>query len=67
MTRAPICRISGQEDALPAHRLVEQDNEVVGTSRDEEMSRFDNLVRPATRDRGKCRWMALDGFRSTET
>jgi GDPmannose 4,6-dehydratase len=64
MKRALICGISGQDGSLLARLLLDKGYEVVGTSRDAEMSRFDNLARLGVRDRVKCRSMTLGDFRS---
>lgn len=64
MKRALICGISGQDGSLLARLLLDKGYEVVGTSRDAEMSRFDNLVQLGIRDRVKCRSMTLNDFRS---
>jgi GDPmannose 4,6-dehydratase len=64
MTRALICGISGQDGSLLARLLLDKGYEVVGTSRDAELSRFDNLVRLGIRDRVTCRSMTLNDFRS---
>jgi GDPmannose 4,6-dehydratase len=64
MPRALICGISGQDGSLLARLLLEKGYEVIGTSRDAEMSRFDNLVRLGIRERVACRSMTLNDFRS---
>lgn len=64
MKRAVVCGISGQDGSLLARLLVDKGYEVVGTSRDAEMSRFDNLDRLDIRSRVKCRSMTLNDFRS---
>jgi GDPmannose 4,6-dehydratase len=53
--RALIFGISGQDGSLLAKLLVGKGYEVVGTSRDAEISRFENLVRLGIRDRVKVR------------
>jgi GDPmannose 4,6-dehydratase len=63
MKRALICGISGQDGAYLAHMLLSKGYEVVGTSRDAELSRFDNLVRLGIRDRVYLRSMTLSDFR----
>jgi GDPmannose 4,6-dehydratase len=62
--RALICGISGQDGSLLAKLLVEKGYEVVGTSRDAQISRFENLVRLGIRNRVKVRSMTLNDFRS---
>ena len=64
MKRALVCGISGQDGSLLARLLVDKGYEVVGTSRDAEMSRFDNLARLGVRERVKVRSMTLNDFRS---
>src|SRR5215471_14576624 len=64
MKRALICGISGQDGSLLAKLLLEKNYEVVGTSRDAELSRFDNLTRLGIRDRVKLCSMTLNDFRS---
>jgi GDPmannose 4,6-dehydratase len=62
--RALICGISGQDGAYLAQWLLSQGYEVVGTSRDAEMSRFDNLAFLGIRERVNLRSMTLSDFRS---
>lgn len=62
--RALICGISGQDGAYLAHLLLSKGYEVVGTSRDVEMSRFSNLTLLGIRDRVTLRSMTLSDFRS---
>ena len=64
MKRALVCGISGQDGSLLAKLLADKGYEVVGTSRDAEMSRFDNLARLGVRERVKVRSMTLNDFRS---
>ena len=59
-----ICGISGQDGSLLAKLLVEKGYEVVGTSRDAEMSSFANLHRLGIFDRAQLRSMTLNDFRS---
>jgi GDPmannose 4,6-dehydratase len=62
--RALICGVSGQDGAYLAHLLLSKGYEVVGTSRDAEMSRFDSLAFLGIRDRVNLRSMTLSDFRS---
>lgn len=62
--RALICGISGQDGAYLAHLLLSKGYEVVGTSRDAEMSRFTNLALLGIRERVNLRSMTLSDFRS---
>jgi len=62
--RALICGISGQDGTYLAHLLLSKGYEVFGTSRDAEMSRFDNLALLRIRERVKLRSMTLIDFRS---
>lgn len=62
--RALICGISGQDGAYLAHLLLSKGYEVVGTSRDAEMSRFDNLAVLGIRERVRLQSMTLSDFRS---
>ena len=62
--RALVCGISGQDGSLLAKLLVDKGYDVVGTSRDAEMSRFDNLSQLGVRERVKLRSMTLNDFRS---
>ncbi len=64
MKRALICGISGQDGSLLAKLLVEKQYSVVGTSRDAELSRFENLGRLGVRDKVEVRSMSLSDFRS---
>lgn len=64
MKRALICGVSGQDGAYLAQLLLEQGYTVYGTSRDAQMSSFQNLVRLGIRDRLKLVSMALTDFRS---
>ena len=64
MKRALICGISGQDGSLLARLLLEKGYEVFGTSRDAEVSRFENLVYLGIRDKVILRSMALNDFRS---
>ena len=63
MKRALICGISGQDGAYLAHLLLCKGYEVVGTSRDAELSRFDNLALLGIHERVNLRSMTLSDFR----
>lgn len=63
-TRALICGISGQDGSLLAKFLLDKGYAVTGTSRDAELSRFENLARLGIRDKVKLRSMTLNDFRS---
>ena len=62
--RALICGISGQDGSYLADFLTKRGYDVYGTSRDAEMSRFDNLVRLGIRGQVHCVSMNLTDFRS---
>ncbi|PTS84214.1 MULTISPECIES: GDP-mannose 4,6-dehydratase [unclassified Caulobacter] len=64
MTRALVCGVSGQDGAYLSKLLVDKGYEVVGVSRDAEMSRFEHLARLGVRDRMTFRSMTLNDFRS---
>jgi len=64
MKRALICGISGQDGSLLARLLLQKGYEVFGTSRDAELSRFENLVYLGIRDKVIVQSMALNDFRS---
>lgn len=64
MTRALICGVSGQDGAYLARLLLEKGYEVIGSSRDAEMSRFESLSLLGVRDKISVRSMALNDFRS---
>lgn len=64
MAKALICGISGQDGAYLAQLLLSQGYEVWGTSRDAQMSSFDNLVRLGIREQVKLLSMSLNDFRS---
>ncbi len=61
---ALICGISGQDGAYLAQFLLNQGYIVCGTSRDAQMSSFQNLVRLGIREQVKVESMALNDFRS---
>ncbi len=62
--RALICGISGQDGAYLAKLLLERGYEVIGTSRDAQVARFDNLARLGVLDRVKLESMSPVDFRS---
>jgi GDPmannose 4,6-dehydratase len=62
--RALICGISGQDGSLLAKLLVDKGYLVTGTSRDAELSRFENLDRLKIRDGVRCCSMTMNDFRS---
>jgi len=64
MKRALICGISGQDGAYLANLLLAEGYEVIGTSRDAEMSPFNNLAYLGIRDQVSLRSMTLSDFRS---
>ena len=64
MKKALICGVSGQDGSYLAKLLLERGYLVCGTSRDAQMSSFQNLVRLGIRDRIKLESMALNDFRS---
>lgn len=64
MKNALICGISGQDGALLADLLVKKGYEIIGTSRDAQISSFNNLVKLGIKDKVKLVSMALTDFRS---
>lgn len=64
MKTALICGISGQDGAYLAQLLLSKGYTVCGTSRDAQISSFQNLVRLGIRDQVKTCSMALNDFRS---
>ncbi len=62
--RALICGVSGQDGAYLAKSLLDKGYEVFGTSRDAQMSGFENLRRLGIRDRVHFESMAVTDFRS---
>lgn len=64
MKKALICGISGQDGAYLAQLLLDQGYSVFGTSRDAQMSSFQNLVQLGIRDRVTLLSMSLNDFRS---
>ena len=65
MKTALICGVSGQDGAYLARLLLGKDYRVVGTSRDAQVARFDNLKRLGVRDDIEYCSMVLTDFRST--
>lgn len=65
MRTALICGISGQDGAYLGKLLLEKGYHVVGTSRDSQLSSFDNLERLHIRDDVERCSMVLSDFRST--
>ena len=63
--RALICGVSGQDGAYLARSLLGKDYEVYGTSRDAQMSPFQNLVHLGIRADVNLESMSLIDFRST--
>jgi GDPmannose 4,6-dehydratase len=61
---ALICGISGQDGAYLAQFLLARGYQVVGSSRDAQMSRFDNLIRLGVRHQIEVESVALNDFRS---
>ncbi len=64
MKKALICGISGQDGAYLAKLLLEKGYEVVGTSRDAQISSFRNLQTLEIREQVKLISMSLTDFRS---
>ncbi|NES87687.1 MAG: GDP-mannose 4,6-dehydratase [Moorea sp. SIO2B7] len=64
MKKALICGVSGQDGAYLAKLLLNKGYIVYGTSRDAQMSSFQNLVRLGIRDQVKLESVALTDFRS---
>lgn len=64
MKKALICGISGQDGAYLAQLLLNQGYSVCGTSRDAQISSFQNLLHLGIRDQVKLESMALTDFRS---
>ena len=62
--RALICGISGQDGAYLARLLLAQGYTVFGTSRDVQMSSFQNLARLNLREQVRFESMAITDFRS---
>ncbi len=64
MTKALICGISGQDGAYLAQLLLSKGYSVCGTSRDAQISSFQNLMGLGIREQVKLESMALTDFRS---
>lgn len=64
MKKALICGVAGQDGAYLAQLLLRQGYAVCGTSRDSQISTFENLTRLGIRDQVKVTSMALNDFRS---
>jgi len=64
MRTALIIGVSGQDGAYLARLLLDKGYCVFGTSRDAQMSSFDNLIRIGIRSRVNTESMALNDFRS---
>ncbi|MEQ8465348.1 MAG: GDP-mannose 4,6-dehydratase [Coleofasciculus sp. E1-EBD-02] len=64
MKKALICGVSGQDGAYLAKLLLNEGYSVCGTSRDAQMSSFQNLVRLGIRDQVKLESASLTDFRS---
>ncbi len=62
--RALICGISGQDGAYLARLLLEKGYEVVGSSREAQISSFSNLGQLGIRNKVRLESMALNDFRS---
>lgn len=62
--RALICGISGQDGGYLADLLIRHGYDVCGTSRDAEISLFENLVKLGIREQVNCLSMNLTDFRS---
>lgn len=64
MPIALVCGISGQDGSYLAQLLLQKGYQVYGTSRDAQMSNFENLVRLGIRDQVQMLSMAPRDFRS---
>jgi GDP-D-mannose dehydratase len=64
MKKALICGISGQDGAYLAQRLLNLGYAVCGTSRDAQISSFQNLIHLGLKDQVKLESMSLTDFRS---
>ncbi|MDB9484495.1 GDP-mannose 4,6-dehydratase, partial [Dolichospermum circinale CS-537/05] len=64
MKKALICGVSGQDGAYLAQFLLNQGYTVCGTSRDAQISPFQNLVYLGIKDQVKLESMSLTDFRS---
>ena len=64
MKQALICGVSGQDGAYLAQLLLDKGYAVCGTSRDAQMSSFQNLTKLGIRDKVQLESMSLTDFRS---
>ena len=64
MKKALICGVSGQDGAYLAQLLLNQGYTVCGTSRDAQISPFQNLVQLGIKNQVKLESMSLTDFRS---
>jgi GDPmannose 4,6-dehydratase len=64
MKKALICGISGQDGAYLAQLLLNRGYAVCGTSRDAQISSFQNLIHLGIKDQLKLESMSLTDFRS---
>lgn len=64
MKRALICGVGGQDGSLLAKLLLSKGYAVYGTSRDAQVSRFDNLLQMGIRQDVEVVSMAVNDFRS---
>ena len=64
MKKALICGISGQDGAYLAQLLLNRGYSVFGTSRDAQISSFQNLIRLGIKEQVKLGSMSLTDFRS---
>ena len=64
MKKALICGVSGQDGAYLAQLLLNRGYTVCGTSRDAQISPFQNLVHLGIKDQVKLESMSLTDFRS---
>ncbi len=62
--RALICGVSGQDGAYLAQLLLSKGYDVFGTSRDAQMSSFQNLKTLGIKEQVRCESMSLNDFRS---
>ena len=64
MKKALICGISGQDGAYLAHLLLSKGYKVYGSSRDAQMSTFQNLIQLGIRNQVEVVSISLNDFRS---
>ena len=64
MKKALICGVSGQDGAYLSQLLLKRGYTVCGTSRDAQMSSFQNLIRLGIREQVKLESVSLTDFRS---